>query len=107
MILELATFHIRTGQQAGFEAAFVDAQLILASAPGYLDHQLHQCIEMDSRYRLLVHWSSVQDHTIGFRGSPRFAEWRKVLQPFFAVPPEAEHYRLIAEGALASPSNAF
>jgi heme-degrading monooxygenase HmoA len=106
MILELATFHIRTGQQAGFEAAFAQAQIVLASMPGYLGHQLQRCIETDSRYRLFVHWNTLEDHTVGFRQSPRFLEWRAMLRAFFAVLPEAEHYRLIAEGARRSSSDA-
>jgi len=98
MILELATFHIRPGQQGGFEGAFEQAQSILSSMPGYMGHQLQQCIEADSRYRLLVHWQSVEAHTIGFRQSTRFAEWRALLGEHFAMPPAAEHYRLIADG---------
>ena len=105
MILELATFHIRLGQQAGFEAAFAEAQKILASMPGYRDHQLQQCIETDSRYRLFVHWNTIEDHTLGFRQSSRFAAWRALLQPYFAVPPEAEHYRLVAASTPAFASN--
>jgi len=100
MILELATFHIRIGQQAGFETAFDRAQLILASMPGYIDHELQRCIEMDARYRLLVHWDKLEDHTVGFRQSPRFAEWRALLQPFFGVSPEAEHYRKVNGSAV-------
>ncbi|MGI4855581.1 MAG: antibiotic biosynthesis monooxygenase family protein [Janthinobacterium lividum] len=98
MILELATLHIRPGQQAGFETAFTSAERILASMEGYIDHELQQCVEADSRYRLFVHWQKVEDHTIGFRQSPRFLEWRALLQPFFAMTPDAEHYRLIAAG---------
>ncbi|MGI4983425.1 MAG: antibiotic biosynthesis monooxygenase family protein [Janthinobacterium lividum] len=98
MILELATFHIRPGQQAGFETAFTFAARILASMEGYIDHELQRCIEADSRYRLFVHWERVEDHTVGFRQSSRFLEWRALLQTFFAMTPDAEHYRLIAAG---------
>jgi hypothetical protein len=29
-----------------------------------------------------------------FRASPLFADWRRVIGPFFAVPPLVEHYEL-------------
>ncbi|AXL53710.1 antibiotic biosynthesis monooxygenase [Paraburkholderia caffeinilytica] len=95
MILELAHFRIAPGSDTGFEAAFATAQTILASMPGYLDHALHRCIEDGCEYRLLVHWNTVEDHMQGFRESPRFGEWRALLQPFFAAPPSAAHYQLV------------
>lgn len=104
MILELATFHIRPGQQPGFEAAFASAEHVLASMGGYVDHALQQCIEADSRYRLFVHWERLEDHTVGFRQSPRFLEWRALLQEFFAMAPDAEHYRLVSAGRRDAPA---
>ncbi|AXL50294.1 antibiotic biosynthesis monooxygenase [Paraburkholderia caffeinilytica] len=95
MILELAHFRILPGGDTGFETAFATAQSILASMPGYLDHELHRCIEDGCEYRLLVHWNTVEDHTQGFRESPSFGEWRALLQPFFAAPPSAAHYQLV------------
>ncbi|KKB61861.1 antibiotic biosynthesis monooxygenase [Robbsia andropogonis] len=93
MILEIAHFRIQSSaDNPGFEAAFAIAQIILASMPGYLGHELHRCIEDPCEYRLLVHWNTVQDHIKGFRESARFAEWRALLQPFFAAPPSAAHY---------------
>jgi heme-degrading monooxygenase HmoA len=99
MILEIAHFQIAPDGNAGFEIAFAVAQRILTSMPGYLGHELHRCIEDPGEYRLLAHWRSVEDHTQGFRGSPRFAEWRALLQPFFTAPPVAAHYeRVVATG---------
>lgn len=95
MILEIAHFRIVPDANAGFEAAFSTAQTILASMPGYLDHELRRCIEDACEYRLLVHWNTVEDHMQGFRESPRFGEWRALLQPFFAVPPAAAHYESV------------
>lgn len=100
MILELAHFRITPDNNAGFEAAFATAQTILASMPGYVDHELHRCIEDRCEYRLLVHWNTVEDHMHGFRESPRFLEWRTLLQPFFAAPPSAAHYELVFENAV-------
>jgi heme-degrading monooxygenase HmoA len=100
MILEIAHFHIAPGSNARFEAAFATAQALLAATPGYIDHSLQRCIEDTSEYRLLVHWNTVDDHMQGFRESPRFAQWRALLQPFFATAPNALHFeRVIANHA--------
>ncbi|TKC86867.1 antibiotic biosynthesis monooxygenase [Trinickia terrae] len=95
MILEIASFQISTGNQIEFEAAFEVAQNILAGMPGYLGHELDRCIEDAGEYRLLVQWRSVEDHMQGFRESPRFAQWRALLSPFFAAPPSALHYERV------------
>lgn len=99
MILEIAHFQIVPGNNKAFEAAFATAQALLASSPGYLDHELQRCIEDASEYRLLVHWNTVEDHVHGFRGSPRFTQWRALLQPFFAAAPTALHFERVTTNA--------
>jgi hypothetical protein len=37
-------------------------------------------------------WDTLEDHMVGFRESPAFAEWRALLGPHFAGPPAVEHY---------------
>ncbi|WP_454806006.1 antibiotic biosynthesis monooxygenase family protein [Paraburkholderia fungorum] len=95
MILELAHFRIISHGNDGFEAAFSIAQALLVATPGYLGHELQRCIEDPCEYRLLVHWNTVEDHLHGFRESPRFAQWRALLQPFFANPPAVLHYERV------------
>ena len=48
------------------------------------------------RYVLLVDWDSVEAHTVGFRESAAFAEWRALIGPFFAKPPCVEHFHVAA-----------
>ena len=43
------------------------------------------------RYRLFVKWETVENHTVDFRGSADFQEWRKHVAHCFASPPEVEH----------------
>ncbi len=94
-LLELAILDIKPGLEDEFEAAFEKAQAIISSMPGYLSHQLQRCVERQDRYLLLVNWASLEDHTVGFRGSDEYQEWRKLLHPFYEPFPEVEHYRLI------------
>ncbi|HSW04378.1 antibiotic biosynthesis monooxygenase family protein [Aquabacterium sp.] len=96
MILEGAVFHIPVAQQAAFEAAFEQAQRVLARARGYLAHELQQCLEQPQRYLLLVEWESLEHHETGFRQSADFQHWRALIGPFFAEPPQVAHYQLVA-----------
>jgi heme-degrading monooxygenase HmoA len=98
MILELALLDVRPGQGDAFEAAFDEAQRIIAAMPGYLGHELHACIEAENRYLLLVRWESVEAHTRGFRGSPEYERWKALLHHFYDPFPTVEHYRRLFGG---------
>lgn len=95
MILEVATLQIKPGQTAAFEQAFAQAQRIIASMPGYEGHELQHCLEDDHQYVLLVRWTTLQDHTEGFRGSPQYQEWRALLHHFYDPFPTVLHYRTV------------
>jgi heme-degrading monooxygenase HmoA len=92
VILEVATLDVRPGQESRFEAAFAEAQLIIAAMPGYLGHELQRCIEKPNRYLLLVRWRRLEDHTEGFRGSAAYQEWKRLLHHFYDPFPVVEHY---------------
>ncbi len=95
MILEVAILQLRSGQEPGFEAAFREAQAIIASMPGYLSHELQRCIEQPSQYILLVRWETVAHHEIGFRTSPQYQEWKRLLHHFYDPFPSVQHYALV------------
>jgi len=92
MILEIAQLQIRPGRTAEFEAAFAQAQSIIASMNGYRGHELQHCLENDHQYMLLVRWDRLEDHTIGFRQSARYQEWRALLHHFYDPFPTVLHY---------------
>ena len=92
MILEVAVLNVRAGQGADFERAFAEAQAILASMPGYERHELRRCLEAQSRYLLLVWWATLEDHTIGVRGSAGSQRWKALLHHFYEPFPSVEHY---------------
>lgn len=100
MILELADFSIQPGQNAAFEEAIQRGlQTVIAHAKGFEGFKVNRCIENQQRYILQIFWTTLEDHTVGFRGSPAFAEWRAVVGPFFASPPVVEHFELVAKSA--------
>ena len=99
MVTELAILDVKPGEEQAFEAAFDEAKAIIAGMPGFLSLALQRCLERESRYLLLVEWQRLEDHTEGFRGSPRYAEWRRLLHHFYDPFPTVEHYRLVTQWA--------
>jgi heme-degrading monooxygenase HmoA len=99
MILEIAPLHIRPGQSRDFEAAFQQAQSIIVSMPGYVSHELQRCIEQQERYVLLVRWQTLADHEPGFRQSPQYQEWKRLLHHFYEPFPSVLHYELVPNTA--------
>ncbi|MBA3871990.1 MAG: antibiotic biosynthesis monooxygenase [Anaerolineae bacterium] len=95
MILEVAILNVKTGQQADFEVAFATASPIIASMKGYRRHELRRCLESANQYVLLVEWETLEDHTVGFRGSEQYQEWRRLLHHFYDPFPTVEHYEAI------------
>jgi heme-degrading monooxygenase HmoA len=93
MILEVAVLNVRPGQENAFEAAFKQAAPIIAAIKGYQSHQIRRCLERSSRYILLVEWETLEDHTVGFRGSPEYQNWKKLLHHFYDPFPVVEHYQ--------------
>ncbi len=96
MILEVAILTIKSAEAQKFEAAFPQAEKVIAQAKGYLSHELRRCIETKGRYLLLVRWETLEAHTVGFRESPLFQQWRGVIGGFFSAPPQVEHYETLS-----------
>jgi heme-degrading monooxygenase HmoA len=95
MVLEVAILNIRDGQADAFEAAFRQASPILASMPGHISHELQRCLETPRRYLLLVHWTTLEAHTLGFRQSPEYQDWKRLLHHFYDPFPSVEHFERI------------
>ena len=100
MILEVADIRIPPGKNAEFEAAVAKGlATVVSRAGGYVAHKVQRCIESPERYLLMIWWSTLEDHTVGFRQGPLFAEWRAFVGPFFATPPNVEHFTVALESA--------
>ncbi|MBL4821678.1 MAG: antibiotic biosynthesis monooxygenase [Gammaproteobacteria bacterium] len=95
MILEVAILDVKSGEEKEFEEVFGKAQKIIGSMHGYVSHQLQRCIEKSGRYILLVSWQTLDDHTVGFRESVQYEEWRTLLHHFYDPFPDVEHYERV------------
>ena len=103
MIVEHAMLDVIPGQEPEFERAFEKAQAIIASMPGYIGHEILNCIEHPNRYLLLVKWQTLEDHETGFRGSSEYQSWKALLHHFYSPFPEVWHFQ--SKPALSSKSH--
>ena len=98
MILELADIRIPPGQNAAFEEAIERGlRTVISHSGGFAGFKVNRGIESPERYILQIFWHTLEDHTVGFRQSPAFTEWRSIVGPFFAAPPLVEHFELVAQ----------
>ena len=79
MFLEIAQVDIKPGLESEFEAGVAKAAPYFQRAKGCRAMSLQRSVENPSRYRLFLTWETVENHTVDFRGSADFQEWRKLV----------------------------
>ena len=100
MILELADIRIHPGTQAEFDAAIVKGvEMVISKAKGFRGYKVNKSLESPERYILMVFWDALENHTVDFRQSPAFQQWRAIVGGYFAAPPAVEHFALLAKSA--------
>ena len=92
MILESAILDVKPGEAAAFEAAMRQARPLITATPGFISIAVRRCVEKPNRYLLLVEWETLEAHTVGFRQSARYQEWRALLHHFYEPFPTVEHF---------------
>ena len=98
MILEHADIRIDPAHASAFEEAIERAaRTVISNAKGFQSFKVNRSIESPGRYLLTIHWDTLEDHTVGFRESSAFADWRAIVGPFFATPPVVEHFELVSQ----------
>lgn len=99
MILEVAPLKIRPGQAAEFERAFGEAERIITGMASYVSHEVQRCLERADEYILLVRWRTLEDHEVGFRKSPEYQEWKRLLHHFYDPFPAVSHYAPVRDSS--------
>jgi heme-degrading monooxygenase HmoA len=98
MILEMADIRIHSGQNAEFDEAIQRGlSEVISKAKGFQGFKVNRGIESPERYILQIFWETLENHTVDFRQSEAFTQWRAVVGPFFAAPPVVEHFNLVAK----------
>ncbi len=95
MILEAALLNVIPGNETQFEKDFATAGQYISATKGYIKHTLSKCIEQPNQYLLLVEWEALEDHTIGFRQSTQYQDWKKLLHHYYDPFPVVQHYESV------------
>ena len=98
MIIEIAQFDVTAGMESAFEAGVTTALPVFQRAKGCRGMQILRSIEKPGRYRLLIRWDTVAHHTVDFRGSSDYQDFRKLVAHCYAQSPEVEHNEIIDTG---------
>lgn len=100
MILELADIRIHPGQNAAFDEAIARGlRDVISKAKGFQGFKVNKGIENPDRYVLQIFWATLENHTVDFRQSDLFTQWRGIVGPFFASPPVVEHFDLVVKSS--------
>ena len=95
MITEHALLDVVPGREEEFVASMERAKALIAGSPGFVSLRVERCRERPSRFLLLVEWERLEDHTVGFRGSAAYEDWRAALHHFYDPFPLVEHYEAV------------
>jgi len=98
MILEIAQIAVKAGMEEEFEAGVAKAKPLFERAKGCLSMELVRSIEFPNRYRLMVGWETLENHTVDFRSSEDFQSWRGLVSHCFSGAPEVEHAASVVKG---------
>jgi heme-degrading monooxygenase HmoA len=98
VVLESAEILVKAGMEEQFEAGVRQAAPLFQRAQGCLGMQLQRGIENPRAYRLLVQWATLENHTVDFRSSEDFQEWRRLVGHCFDGVPAVTHLATAVEG---------
>jgi heme-degrading monooxygenase HmoA len=96
VIHEIVELNVKRAEAQAFEEAFRNASPLIAATNGYRGHTLRRSLESPGRYFLQVEWDTVESHTVNFRQSPLYAEWKALLHHFYNPLPVVEHFEEVS-----------
>ena len=100
MIYEVADIRVAPDQQAEFEAAIKrGVDTVISKSKGFEGYSVGRSIETPGRYLLRIRWATLENHTVDFRESAAFQDWRAIVGPFFLSPPSVEHFEITSHAA--------
>ncbi len=79
MITEIAQIDIKPGSEKDFEAAVAKAKAAFGRSKGFHGFELHKSIEKPQRYRLMVKWETLENHTRRWKTTPSISAARRIL----------------------------
>ncbi len=92
MIIEQALLQVKPGQSDEFVAAMQKARPLIAAQPGFQSIDVCPSVDCPDQYLLVVVWDSVESHRDGFRKSPEYEKWRRLLHDFYDPMPSVTYF---------------
>ncbi|MEM9259882.1 MAG: antibiotic biosynthesis monooxygenase family protein [Bacteroidota bacterium] len=92
MVLEHVLIQIALERVADYLKAFKLARPLVQSQDGCHACRLLPSADEPGTFLLLIEWESKAHHTEGFRKSPEYTEWSRLLHPFYEVFPEVRYF---------------
>ena len=94
MVTEIAIFTALAGKEEELGQGIIRGLAAIRQHPECVSVHATRCIEQPSRYMLTVVWSSLEAHTVDFRGGPLFPQWRANIEGLFEASPQIFHYQV-------------
>ena len=96
MIREVVHVTVLPEHNADFERDLQRAVTgILSQAKGLITFtSVGWSIERPNVYLFTIDWETLEDHTIGFRESELFTQWREIIGVHFDGPLTVEHFTI-------------
>lgn len=90
---EIAIITAVAGKEDELGQAIVRGIEVIRQHPECMSAQVLRCVEQPGRYMLTNVWTSLEAHTVDFRGGPLFLQWRSYIAGLTASAPEVFHYQ--------------
>ncbi len=97
MVTEIALFTAVAGKEDELGQAILRGIEVVRQHPECKSVRVARCIEKPEQYMLTVSWTSLEAHTVDFRGGPLFPQWRSHINGLFEGSPVVFHYQEIAK----------
>ena len=97
MVTEIAIFTAVSGKEDELGQAILRGIEVLRQHPECKSIRVSRCIENTGQYMLAVAWTSLEAHTVDFRGGPLFPQWRSHINGLFEGTPIVYHYQVISK----------
>lgn len=96
MVLEIAEFTAQPSKAEALQAGLIEGAKIIRRAKGCQSVTVRRQIENPDKFVFLIEWDTLEDHTVGFRGSAQFQEYRSHITGLFVDPIVAPHYLILS-----------
>ena len=98
MVLEIARYTVPAEKAEAFRQAMLTGGMpIIRRAEGCRSATLRQQIEDPQVFILTIEWETLEHHTVMFRGSPSFPEYRATIAGLYDGAIEVAHYQTVSE----------